>query len=368
MTLANKKILIFHTSVGLGHKVIAENLAGAFKAQGAEVRLADIGEVQKGKFQRAVVAVHSCINRRLPFVWAFLYRFGHYPILPFRVFIAGFNCKSALGLINQYRPDLIITTQTSASAVVAYLKQKGLYGGLFGIAFSDFHLHPYWLYGQADFYLANTAEQKREMANTDVAAEKIFVCGMSLPQKPKVDPSPIRQKLNIGPDEKVALVASGSLGLGVKQGLLEALSLLPRTKVIAVCGKNTQLFNELRGLFPENSPVIILGFYKPMAELYAIADVFLSKPGGLSTAEALQFHLPVLVTHMLPGQEKLNYEYLVAKKLVMPQPANAALAAAEELRTGSFRKSLSSNKNVNQLLLGETRCEEAVFKMLHKFD
>lgn len=363
-----KKILILHTSVGLGHKVMAENIALRLKAMGDDVMLKDIGEVQKGRFQRAVVAIHSFINRRLPFVWAFLYKFGHYPILPFRVFIAGFNCQSALRLVNQYRPDLIIATQTSASAVVAYLKQKGLYGGLFGIAFSDFHLHPYWLYSQAEFYLANTAEQKRQMVKRGIAAEKIFVCGMNLPQKPEADTNQIRQKFSIKPDEKVALVASGSLGLGVKHGLLQAMSQLPKTKVIAVCGKNSQLFNELRGLFSENSSVIVLGFYKPMAELYAIADVFLSKPGGLSTAEALQFHLPLLVTHMLPGQEKLNYEYLLAKNLVMPQPANAALAAAKELEAGNFRKSLYNNKNVNQLLQGEAGCEEAVSKMLHKFD
>ncbi len=55
-----KKILIFYTSVGLGHKSIAENIGwyleqpvspGASRGgAGFEVKFADIGKVQEGKF------------------------------------------------------------------------------------------------------------------------------------------------------------------------------------------------------------------------------------------------------------------------------------------------------------------------------
>jgi hypothetical protein len=47
-----------------------------------------------------------------------------------------------------------------------------------------------------------------------------------------------------------------------------------------------------------------------MSDLYQIADVFMTKPGGLSVAEAGQFGLPLVVTHTLPGQEDLNLAYL----------------------------------------------------------
>jgi processive 1,2-diacylglycerol beta-glucosyltransferase len=64
----------------------------------------------------------------------------------------------------------------------------------------------------------------------------------------------------------------------------------------------------------------VLGFYQPMSDLYAVTDLFLTKPGGLSTAEALQADVRIQITHWLPGQEELNYTYLTANQLVEPVP------------------------------------------------
>jgi len=339
-----KKILIFHTSVGLGHKSIAENIGFYLSEAGFEVRLADIGKVQKGKFEHIVVGVHQFINHNLPFVWGWLYRWGHYVVLPFRVFIAGFNYKLAKSFIDEFKPDLIISTQTTASAVIAYLKQKGLYKNLFAIAFSDYHLHPYYLYDQADFYLVNIDEQKQEMVAQGIPQDKIFVCGITLKPQLKVDISSVKQKLGIGASEKVVLIGTGSLGLGFKEKDLDDLAKLQNTKIIFVCGKNAKLYQHILNLNYKNA--IPLKFYQPMDELYAIADIFVGKPGGLSTAESLRWNLPLVVCYTLPGQEEKNYEYLLSRKLVMPRPANLARAVADELHSRNFKKSLVENPQV----------------------
>lgn len=337
----NRKILILHTSVGLGHKSIAENIGYYLSAAGYEVKLADIGSVQKGRFEKAVVGLHQFINKRLPFVWGFIYCWAHYIILPFRVFIAGFNYKQAKALVDESNPDLIISTQTAASAVVAYLKKRKLYKGKFGIAFSDFHLHPYWLYGQADFYLTNTKEQKQEMAALKIPADKIFVCGITLKPQAQVDTASVKQKLNIGTADKVVLVGTGSLGVGFREGDLEELAKLENTKIIFVCGKNCELYQKVKNLKYGN--VIALGFYTPMDELYAIADIFVGKPGGLSTAESLRWNLPLIVSFTLPGQEEKNLNYLAGRKLVIPRPKNLVQTAKREILTGEFKQSLIQN-------------------------
>ncbi len=337
----NKKILIFYTSVGLGHKSIAENIGFYLEQAGYEVKLTDIGKVQKGKFEHIVVGVHQFINRNLPFVWGWLYRWGYYPTLPFRTFIAGFNYKSAKNYIDEFKPDLIISTQTTASAVVAYLKKQKLYNGKFGIAFSDFHLHKYWLYHQADFYLANTEEQKKQMVELGTSENIIYVCGITLKPQIKIALLSVKQKLGIQPTEKVVLVGTGSLGLGFKEKDLEELSKLQSTKIIFVCGKNAELYQKIKKL---NYPNILpLGFYQPMDELYAIADIFVGKPGGLSTAESLRWDLPLAVCYTLPGQEEENLKYLNKRKLVIAKPKHLISAVSGELETGEFRESLKHN-------------------------
>jgi processive 1,2-diacylglycerol beta-glucosyltransferase len=45
-------------------------------------------------------------------------------------------------------------------------------------------------------------------------------------------------------------------------------------------------------------------------ELMAAADLLITKPGGLTTSEALASELPMLLYKPLPGQEYDNAEYL----------------------------------------------------------
>jgi len=344
-----KKILILHTSVGLGHKSIAENIGYYLSQAGYEVRLEDIAKVQEGKFSKATIAVHQYINKRVPSVWAFIYKWGHYPILPFRVFIASFNHRQTKELLEKFRPDLVITVQTAASAVIAYLKQKGYYQNPWGIAFSDYHLHPYWLYEGADFYLANIEEQKQEMVRRGISGEKIFVCGMTIRQRVAVDSSVVKSKLGLLASDKVVLIGAGSLGIGFPEGVFDRLKGNVAAAVVVVCGKNKEVYNEMQKYAGPRFKV--LGFYQPMEELYAIADVFVTKPGGLTVAEALQQRLPMLVTHWLPGQEELNCRYLSERRLIkLIKPERVAESVRQELESGEMRASLEQNPNIPKIV------------------
>ncbi|MFA5991058.1 MAG: glycosyltransferase [Candidatus Doudnabacteria bacterium] len=356
-----KKVLILHTSVGLGHKSMAENIAWQLESVGLEVRLADIGQVQRGRFEKVVVAVHQFINLHLPFVWAWLYDWGHYIIYPFRVFIAQFNSGALKKLILEYQPDLIISDHTTSSAVVTYLRRARVYTKQFGIAFSDYHLHPYWLYKGADFYLANIIEQKIEMVRRGISADKIFVCGMTLKPKLVVDVNKVKQKLNIGPEEKVILVGSGSLGTGFKEGLLDELSKMANTKVLVVCGKNEEYKKYLEAKYIQTN-ILPLGYYSPMGELYALADIFFTKPGGLTVAESLQYNLPTIITHILPGQEQLNLDYLLDKELV----EQVSGAVIEQINRAGLRKALlQTNPNVQPIVSPAVTVKSVVLERLN---
>jgi processive 1,2-diacylglycerol beta-glucosyltransferase len=363
----NKKVLILYTSVGLGHKTMAENIAGGLVAVGFDVRLEDILKIENGRLVEVGRKVHKFILEKTPWLWSYLYKSAWFTklTLSLRTQVAAKHSQNAKLLLQSYNPDLVLCTQTTASAAVAYLKKTGQYTGLFGIAFSDFHLHRYWLYEQADLYLVNTQSQKKEMLNLGIEGNKIFVCGMNLPKKTEVDVLKIREKFSVGPKEKVCLIGSGSLGLGINEELVFTLSKKQNTKVIVVCGKNDNIYQDLKNKFAYTT-VSVLKYYTPMAELYAIADIFISKPGGLSVSEALCWNLPVLVSHMLPGQEELNYEFLQDKGLVMPEPINLEEEIMEELESGSFKKSIKNNPQVFELLNGEIPATAAVLKTLEK--
>ena len=369
----SKKVLILYTSVGLGHKTIAENIGWHLEQDGMQVKLFDILEVQSGPLVNFGTGLHSFINRKLPFVWRWLYMSKLMTLItvPFRVKLASKNTGKTKQIINEFSPDLVITTQTSASAVMAALKDSGEYKNKLVIAFSDYHFHPFWLYDQADAYLVNIVEQKQEMIKRGVGEDKIFVCGMTLKPKPEIDVASVKQRLEVPQNDKVVLLASGSLGIGSSADSL--LSLINQiesklasnisTSYIIVCGKNEAMQKELQEK-NKNPKVKLFGFYTPLAELYAISDLFVTKPGGLSTAESLQMHLPLFVTHILAGQEELNYYYLRDKKLIEPvmdlSISELADKIIKELADHQIRDALTQNNSLTDLV-GQNRKPEQLF-------
>lgn len=115
-----KRILILHTSIGLGHKSIAENIGAALASNGYEVRLEDILQVQKGKLVNFGTTLYRIINVHLPWLWSWLYKSTDHGILfhltlPLRVPLASKHHKKLLQIIQEFKPDLIISAQITAT-------------------------------------------------------------------------------------------------------------------------------------------------------------------------------------------------------------------------------------------------------------
>ena len=374
------KILILYTAIGQGHKTIAENLGRVLAGQEFEIRLEDIHKVQAGSLVTITTAIHQLINRHVPIIWRWLYLSDTVIYLgrKFRMRLARRHSQRTLALIEEFDPAVIIATQTTASAVIAYLKAAGLTTARFGIAFSDFHLHQLWLYPQTDFYLCNIEEQKQEMVELGVPAGKIFVCGMLVEPLAPADVESERLELGVLTGTKVVLVGTGSQGIGLSerklQDFLERLlakfnRIGLKVKIFVVCGKNAKLAARLKTNL-NHEAISVLGFFTPMARLYRIADAFVTKPGGLSITEALSYQLPCAILYSLPGQEELNIDYLRRASLIMPpvsrrQPDvyRLILQVVEEVRTGDFRRILRKNPQLAAVV--KTQLPDEVLQLLH---
>ena len=345
-----KNFLILYAAIGLGHKSIAENIGYYLTQEGFEVKLFDVQKIEEGKLTKGGQKLYQFLITRFPSLWNWLYNTGWFIslTLPLRNLVAGFNYKKVLAVVNDFQPDVIISTHTTASGVVNYLKKQKLYSGKFGIAFSDFHLHRYWLYPEADFYLANIQEQKNGMQALGVRADKIFVCGMILRPKLEVDALAVKAALGIAQSQKVILISSGSQGTEIDQVLIAKLSAEGDVTVIVVCGKNKKLFEALQSKFAKPK-VLLFGYYAPMDELYAIADIYVTKPGGLSVSESLSWRLPIIISHLLPGQEQHNYHYLIGMGWVMPHQHDIVSQALGEIRDKEFKSKLSKDSSLASL-------------------
>jgi processive 1,2-diacylglycerol beta-glucosyltransferase len=98
---------------------------------------------------------------------------------------------------------------------------------------------------------------------------------------------------------------------------MEALGRLSHpAHVVAVCGRNETLRAELAERVKKHVKrslvsFTLLGFSSEMDELMSAADLFVGKPGGLTTSEVLAKGLPMVVINPIPGQEERNSDHLL---------------------------------------------------------
>lgn len=319
--LSGKKILILYTAHTMGHQRVAENIAWWLTRSGGEVVLREVLKSDPSPLVKKFLKVHVWVNDRAPWLWAFLYAWGFWiAMMPFRLIAANFQKGEIVKLLAAEKPDMVITTQTAPSAVMSVLKRQHVFSGPWGIAFSDYHFHRAWVYPRADFYLPNIAEQLPFLRRLGVPDNRVFRIGLALPLREQADPLKVRALLGIAPAAKVILVGSGTLGVRLPAELYQLLDELRagaelkgiEAQVVVACGKSEALYTAVGAEARTRPWLHPLKFYEPMADVYAAANLMLSKPGGLTIAETLQANLPVFVTHYLPGQEKLNITYLTS--------------------------------------------------------
>ncbi|MDP4001404.1 MAG: UDP-N-acetylglucosamine 2-epimerase [bacterium] len=317
------KVLILHTSVGNGIKVTAENIFEKLNnSDDYEVRIEDIEKVQSGWLITISEIVYSIMLECISGLWGFLYnsKIILFLLRPLRKPVASFNYKRTLAILREFQPAVVISTEAAPSAVIAYLKSKGLYQGKLVINFSDYHLHSFWLYKEADLYLCSITDQAEKLKKLGVPQEKIAVTGMMIAEKffKEVKKEEALRKFNLLTSMPVVLLTSGGKArMACRKIFLQLLRSHKSFQVVVVVGNNKKLKSELEKISaPGPHPIKILGYINDLDVLMSAADVMVGKTGGPTMAEAVIKKLPMVITDVRPGHELANLEYLLKNQIV----------------------------------------------------
>jgi processive 1,2-diacylglycerol beta-glucosyltransferase len=100
----------------------------------------------------------------------------------------------------------------------------------------------------------------------------------------------------------------GSMGFGKLPKLVKQLqsSVSSNDRIICICGKNEKLKQQLTKLFHESSTVKVLGYTREIPLLMDASDVLLTKPGGITSTEAIIKNIPIVHINPIKGLEEDN--------------------------------------------------------------
>ncbi len=307
------KILICYLVRNSGHHAAARAVEAALHKvnPAVETLCVDLLEYSHPRWSALIQKTYMVTIRRTPEVWEALYDspWLDYLTRRIRTLIQRGNSKPLVSLMEDFKPDVAVCTQAHPLAVLnAYAGRQGIDLPLWGIV-TDYIPHRFWVVkGNVQYVVPDDAAAER-LVWLGIERRRVRVMGIP------VNPGFInRVKGKISRDKgRRVLVMGGSRGLGAKYRTIRALDASPEDFVIdVVTGMNRRLRSQLvrrRNRFKH--PIRIRGYVKDAATLMHKASLLISKPGGVTSAEAMAAGVPMLLIRPLPGQESGNTDVLV---------------------------------------------------------
>ena len=234
---------------------------------------------------------------------------------PFRTWAHQFTAGNLRALIAKERPDLVVCTHAFPCGAMA--EYKRLYADappVVGIL-TDFAVHAFWIHGVVDGYTVANEATRDVMIARGIAPERVAASGIPVRREFACEPrcrATLRERLGLPPDRHVVLLMAGGVGIGPLERMMHALDdvELPIVAVV-ISGRNAR--TERRVLAAAQAvkyPVRALPFVENVFDYMHAADALVTKPGGLTAAEALVARVPMVLYKPLPGQEERNARVL----------------------------------------------------------
>lgn len=318
----NKKIIVLYASVGGGHFKAAEGIKNyiADNYKNCDVQMIDALKYTNKVVDKIIIKSYVNMAKYSPKMWGEIYKFSEKQYSPanFSNAVQMILSNKLLTLLEYEQPDSIISTHPFITEMVASLKKREKFDVELNVIMTDYASHKFWELKPEyvnRYFVANN-EMKTGLVFNGIDENKIFVTG--IPVNPaffkEYDKNAIYKEFDLDPNLKtVLLFGGGEYGLSnVKEFFSGLLAVNQKIQVIAIAGKNAKIQKMFKKLANEfDKKVVVLGYTTKIPELMNIADVVISKPGGLTTTEILVSNVPFIIINPIPGQEEENARFLL---------------------------------------------------------
>jgi processive 1,2-diacylglycerol beta-glucosyltransferase len=319
----SRRILVLSASVGAGHLRAAQAVELALKelAPDATVQNIDVLDFTNAAFRRVYAQSYLDLVNRAPHLLGYFYdlldkqpkKRGASDKL--RMLIQKLNLRKFMAFLRKEPWDIIINTHFLPAEMIASLRRKRLIKTAQFTVTTDFETHRLWVNQPCNHFFTATEEGALNLCYWGIPSSIITVTG--IPIHPSFSRPPDRSaclaKHGLKGDRPVILQLAGGFGVGPIEELFQAvLSVDTPIELVVVTGRNEKLRKKLAEQKQHSlHRVHVIGFTNEMNELMVAADLVMTKPGGLTTSEALACGAAMIVVNPIPGQESRNSDFLL---------------------------------------------------------
>lgn len=364
-------VLIFTNRFGEGHRQAAIAIQAAIRQRLPEA-LPIIIELEKASHPFFGYIAHQLFiggMRKFPKVYDYFYEKTRRKNT-FSALLKEFNrmgLSTLLDTIEAMHPSIIVATDPVSAGMVSVLKKRNILDIPLTTVVTDHAVHSYWINPCTDRYLVGSEEVRKGLAALGVREDRIDVTG--IPIHPKFlktyNRAALMEKYGLQPGVPTLIFTGGGYGLmDGNHSLVHLVDQLPLSlQTVIVCGHNKPLFRRLSEQAKRaQHRFLIIGYTEHMEELMAVADVMVTKAGGLTTAEALAVTLPMIVYPSFGGHEQENLQYLLkSRSALLADNPNQLLEHIVQLLTDArLRQELIHNMKAIRRHLSAFAAAEAI--------
>ena len=368
------KVLILTASTGGGHKRAAAAIKSKINTVSPETEVTVIdGMEARGSFYNTTVTKgYHIMATKVPEFYGTLYRLTdeYKPVAKAVMKSNEMYAEKLLETIEEQKPDIIIICHPFITNMVSKLKEKGMIDVKAISLITDYDSHRTYMSEYIDAFVVAEPQMADKLKTVyEIPEEKIYPLGIPtfdsfIQQQSKEE---LRKRERLNPDVPTVLLMAGSFGVtGVLNFYEQLAKRREKIQLIVITGRNIKLFDSFDKKIQKlrsGKRTKILYFVDNVEDYMHMADLIVTKPGGLTVTESIACHLPMAIYSAFPGQEQDNVDFLLAQ--------NAAILIDEERGAEQIMELLKSPGRLQEMKenckrLAFPNAAEDIFKLAKK--
>lgn len=327
-------VLIMSCGTGGGHNSAAAAVEEEMKCRGHNVTVMNPLDLCAEKLAKRVDSAYISLAQASPRGFGAVYALGNaVRRLPWRspvYFANGLESEALARYLDEHPTDVAVMTHLYPAEMLTYLKNHGVKLPKTIFVATDYTCIPFTEECELDAYVTPSPLLTGEFVARGIPEKKIYPFGIPVRSafRSGITKAEAKAALGLEAEKRYLLVSGGSIGAGSLEKAIELLAAQVEGtsfRLIVICGSNASVRRHLEGLFGDT--VQLLGSTPRMAEYMSACDLYLTKPGGLSTTEAAVMEAPLALLPPIPGCESRNLAFFTETGMAVP-----AILRPEELK------------------------------------
>lgn len=308
--------LILSCGTGGGHNSAAAAVAERLRYEGHSATVLNPYDLVSTNLSKRINRLYIELVQKAPKLFGAIYGLGDlYRRLPVHSPVYHFNGRAAEALeryLQEKNFDIIIMTHIYPAEILTYMRDHGMETPRSVLIATDYTCIPFTEECVCDAYIIPSEKLRAEFTGRGLPKERVYPLGIPVGAAfhSGLSRENAREQLGLDREKRYILIAGGSIGASKLKETVKRLQKITagaKVGLIVVCGSNTALRRRLEKCSGDET--LIIGSTDQMALYLRSCDLFITKPGGLSTTEAAAMGVPLALMPPIPGCESHNARF-----------------------------------------------------------